>query len=58
MAIKQTKYDRNYDVAEFAFDSEEDFKNLPQTATMGSIAICISTGSVYMMNSQGEWKEV
>ena len=54
MAIKQTKYDRNYDVAEFTFDSEEDFKNLPQTATMGSIAICISTGSVYMMNSQGE----
>ena len=47
-----------YGISEFAIDSPEDLKDMPLKCDMGSAAICINTGTVYMKNSNGEWKEI
>ena len=47
-----------YGVSEFVIDSPEDLKTLPDKTTMGSSALCLSNGEVYMKNSAGEWKAV
>ena len=47
-----------YDHDEWVVDKEEDLKLLPKKSGMGSVAIVISTGKVYMKNSSGEWKEI
>lgn len=48
-----------YGIQEFVCDTLEDIKDLPQNgAAPGSAAIVISTGAIYMMNSEGEWVEV
>ena len=33
-------------------------KDLPINVPMGSTAFCIEDGSVYMINSSGEWVEI
>ncbi len=49
----------SYGVTEFTCDTLEDVENLPsQGCAPGSVAIVISTGAIYMMNSKGEWVEV
>lgn len=48
-----------YGVAEYVCDTEDDIKDLPTTGCApGSAAIIISTGSVYMMDSEGKWVEI
>jgi len=47
-----------YGLKEFVVDTPEDIKNLPINALMGSTALVISTGEVYMINSKGEWKKL
>ena len=47
-----------YDVNEYTIDTPEDLKNLPKKCAMGSIALCISNGEVYIKNSSGEWKVI
>lgn len=44
-----------YGVNEYVLDTSEDLKNLPPHCAMGSSAIVISTGEVYMKNSSNEW---
>lgn len=46
-----------YGLKEYVVDVPEDIKNLPK-ALMGSTALVISTGEVYMIDSQGEWHKL
>ena len=47
-----------YDHDEWVVEKEEDLKLLPRKSSMGSVAIVISTGKVYMKDSFGEWEEI
>ena len=47
-----------YGINEFVIDSPNDLKSLPKNCNMGSSALCLSNGSVYIKNSTGEWKEI
>lgn len=47
-----------YNIDEFVIDSPEDLEKLPKRSQMGSAALCLSNGAVYMKDSNGEWKEV
>ena len=47
-----------YDHEEWDVDKEEDLKKKKKKSSMGSVAIVISTGKVYMKNSSGEWEEI
>lgn len=44
-------------VKTYTIDTENDIVSLP-TNFLGSSAICISTGSVYMLNTEGVWKKI
>jgi hypothetical protein len=46
-----------YGLQEYVVDSAEDIKNLPH-CDMGSTALVISTGEVYMADSKGEWHKL
>lgn len=46
-----------YGQKEFVCDTPDDIKNLPR-CDMGSTCIVISTGEVYMINSQREWVKI
>lgn len=43
-----------YGVKEFVCDTVDDLKILPP-CSMGSVAIVISTGQLYMLNGKNEW---
>lgn len=47
-----------YGIDEFIIDSEEDLQKLPKRSNMGSSALCLTNGAVYVKNSSGEWVEV
>lgn len=47
-----------YGVDEFVIDSSADLENLPTKSQMGSVALCIETGAVYMKDSNGNWEEI
>ena len=47
-----------YGIKEFVCDTLDDINDLPIDTKQGSVAFIISTGTVYMINSQGEWVEV
>ena len=47
-----------YGIKEFVCDTPDDIQDLPVDVKPGSSAFVISTGAVYMINSQGEWVEV
>lgn len=47
-----------YGLCEFVIDTPADLENLPIDVPMGSTALVISNSSVYMLNGQGEWKEI
>ena len=47
-----------YGHVEYAVDTIEDLDYLPLDIPMGSVAIVISTGSVYMINGKREWVEI
>ena len=44
-----------YGVNEYVCDTPEDIVDLPLNCSMGSTALVISTGQIYMRNSEGEW---
>ena len=45
-----------YNVDEFVVDTPEDLKKLPVRSAMGSAALCLSDGNVYVKDGKGEWK--
>ena len=47
-----------YCLKDFVMDKKSDLQNLPVNVPMGSTAFCIEDGSVYMINSSGEWVEI
>lgn len=46
-----------YGITEFVIDSPEDLKKLPR-CLMGSSALCLSNGNVYMKDGTGKWVEI
>lgn len=46
-----------YGITEFVIDSPEDLEKLPR-CLMGSSALCLSNGNVYMKDSTGKWVEI
>lgn len=56
--IIKSNGDTTHDIIEYAIDGPEDIDKLPHTSGMGSVAIVISTGEVYMKNSKGEWVKI
>ena len=60
MAYKMisTNGQTQYGVDEFIIDTPDDLPNLPPRSAMGSTALDISTGDVYIKNSTGEWKKI
>ncbi len=47
----------SYGVNEYVIDSPEDLEKLPR-CLMGSSALCLSNGNVYMKDSTGKWVEI
>ena len=47
-----------YGSKDFGIDKKSDLQKLPVNVPMGSTAFCIEDGSVYMINSSGEWVEI
>lgn len=47
----------SYGINEYVVDTPEDIESLPR-CDMGSIAFVISTATVYMKNSEGNWVEI
>ena len=49
-----------YGIKEFILDSEDDIKNLPthNKVHVGSTALVIPTGALYMLNGSHKWVEV
>lgn len=45
-------------VKEYFCDTEADVKFLPKDAEVGSAALVIETGEVYLINTKGKWKKV
>lgn len=45
-----------YGLQEFTVDTEADVKMLPLDVPMGSSALCVETGAVYILNGNREWK--
>jgi hypothetical protein len=44
-----------YNVDEYVIDTPDDLKKLPAKSAQGSVALCTSTGDLYIKNSSGEW---
>ena len=44
-----------YNVDEYVIDTPNDLKKLPAKSAQGSVALCTSTGDLYMKNGSGEW---
>ena len=42
-------------ISQFVCDAEEDITDLPTNVVMGSKAIVIATGAIYIMDSTGTW---
>lgn len=53
--LTETNGQRQYNVDEYAIDSSNDLKSLPQRSLMGSVALCIDTGEVYIKNGKKQW---
>lgn len=47
-----------YNVVKLILDSADDVINLPLDVKPGSTAFVIETSTWYMLNNQGQWKEV
>lgn len=56
--VKQTNSNKDYNTAEFMFDSADELSSLPTDCGMGSTALCIGSGQVYVLNSNKEWKAI
>lgn len=47
-----------YGIREFVIDTDNDIENLPIDIPMGSAALSIESGNVFILNSKDEWKNV
>ena len=47
-----------YGIQEFVIDTDDDVENLPIDIPMGSMALSIDSGKVFILNSQDEWKNI
>lgn len=47
-----------YGIKEFIIDSLEDIKGLPKNVSVGSMALVIPTGEVYIFNGEKEWTPI
>ena len=47
-----------YGIREFVIDTDDDIENLPIDIPMGSAALSIESGNVFILNSKDEWKNV
>lgn len=56
--LTSTNGDIQYNVNEYVVDSPEDLDKLSQNCVMGSSALCLSNGSVYIKDSKGKWVEI
>ena len=45
-----------YNINEYIVDEPADLEKLSPKAAMGSYALCISNGEVYVKDSKGQWK--
>lgn len=45
-----------YGIKEFVVDADEDIENLPIDIPMGSAALSIESGNIFILNSKDEWK--
>lgn len=48
----------SYGVMTFTVDTPAELSSIPTNCAIGSAAIVISTGSVYMLNGRKEWVEI
>ena len=53
-----TNGDIQYNVNEYVIDEPKDLESLSSNCVMGSTALCLSNGSVYVKNSKGKWVEI
>ena len=44
-----------YGIKEFLIDSEEDLKKLPKNIRIGSSALNISSGELFILNGEKKW---
>lgn len=47
-----------YGIKEFIVDSLEDIKELPKNVRVGSMALVIPTGGIYVFNGKKEWTPI
>lgn len=47
-----------YGIDVYTIDFKEDLKKLPKRSKMGSQALCLEDGNVYIKKSDGTWKEI
>ena len=57
-SVLQTGDDVAHGVSQYAMDDATQLSNLPRSCAPGSCAFDISTGDIYMLNSQREWKKI
>jgi len=58
MAFLKTQSNRNdYNYKEYVIDTLDELETVPTDAAPGSVCLIINDKKVYMMNTQGEWKE-
>lgn len=49
--------EKSYGIKEYVIDTPDDIKSLPP-CMMGSSALVISTGEVYIINSEKKWVKI
>ena len=47
-----------YGIDVYTIDLKEDLQKLPKRSKMGSQALCLEDGNVYIKKSDGTWKEI
>lgn len=53
--IKSSNGNIAYDIYEYVVDNASEINALPAACGMGSTAIVISTGELYIKNGEGKW---
>ena len=56
--LTSTNGDIQYNINEYVIDTEADLESLPKNCAMGSSALCLENGSVYIKDGKGKWVEI
>lgn len=56
--VKMTNFNPVTETAEYVVDAVSDISDLPTDVGMGSSALVIATGSVYILGGDGEWAQL